>query len=121
MAEEMKNVSETETPTSVEVVEEKALATTKPAKVKKTGEKKNKKPSAIGSFFRGIGRLFVRLGRFLKDCKSEMKKVVWYGKKPTLNNSLIVLVVMVVFGAVICGLDIGLLWVINKLATVIQL
>ncbi len=115
MAEEMKNVSETETPVSVEVAKESA----KPTKVKKTGDKKNKKPSAIGSFFRGIGRLFVRLGRFLKDCKGEMKKVVWYGKKPTLNNSLIVLVVMIVFGAVICGLDIGLLWVINKLATLI--
>ncbi len=115
MAEEMKKVPE------VETADEKAVVETKPAKVKKSGDKKNKKPSAIGSFFRGIGRLFVRLGRFLKDCKSEMKKVVWYGRKPTLNNSLVVLVVMLVVGAVVCGLDIGLLWVINKLATVIQL
>ncbi len=115
MAEEMKNVPE------VEVTDDKAVVEAKPAKVKKSGDKKNKKPSAIGSFFRGIGRLFVRLGRFLKDCKSEMKKVVWYGKKQTINNSIIVLVVMLVVGAVVCGLDIGLLWVINKLATVIQL
>ena len=64
-------------------------------------------------------RLIRKLGHFLKDCKSEMGKVVWYGKKPTFHNSLIVLVTMLVVGAVVTALDVGLLALIKKLAEII--
>ncbi len=108
MADEMNNQSE-----AIGKFEEDS------SKPKKKTEKKAKKPSALGSFFRGIGRLFARLGRFLKDCKSEMKKVVWYGRKPTLHNSVVVLVVMIVFGAVVCALDFGLFKGITKLSEIL--
>ncbi len=108
MAEEMKNQSE--------ATQEKAVKASKP---KKNAETKAKKPSALGSFFRAIGRLFVRLGRFLKDCKSEMKKVVWYSEEATLKNSLVVLIVMVVVGALVCALDFGLFEGIKKLGEIL--
>ncbi len=96
---------------------------TKKASKKKTEEekKKPKKTPALFRFFiklgKGIGGLFVRLGHFLKDCKSEMKKISWYGKKQTIHSTLIVLAVMVVAGAVIILLDIGLSWLLNLLAS----
>lgn len=84
---------------------------------KKSDAKKEKKSPAIVRFFKKIGGLFAKLGHFLKDCKSEMKKVVWYGKKQTINSSLIVLAVMLIAGAVIVLLDIGLSYLLNLLAS----
>jgi len=84
---------------------------------KKSDAKKAKKTPGIVRFFKGIGGLFVKLWHFLKDCKSEMKKVVWFGKKQTINSSLIVLAVMLVAGAVIILLDIGLSYLLNLLAS----
>ncbi len=82
-------------------------------------EKTKKKRSGFVRFFCKIGHGFKRIGRFLKDCKSEMKKVVWYGRKQTINNSLVVLVTMIIVGAIITGLDIGLLALIKLLAEAI--
>ena len=46
-----------------------------------------------------------RMGRFFKDLKSEYKKIVWPSKKQVINNTLVVLAVVIVIGAFVAGLD----------------
>jgi len=65
-------------------------ASKKPAPAKKSGE--------------GFGSKIVR---FFKDCKSELKKIVWYGKKQTLKSTLLVIIAIVLSGAIIGVLDLG--------------
>lgn len=50
--------------------------------------------------------IFKRIGKFFTDLVSEMKKIVWPSKKQTLNNTLAVLVIVVVAALVIVGMDI---------------
>ena len=65
-------------------------------KEKKTSDKsKKKKPNRIVKWF--------------KDLKSEFKKVVWPTKKQVFNNTLGVLVTMVVSSVFVGALDFGLL------------
>jgi len=49
--------------------------------------------------------IFVRLGGWFRGMKSELKKVVWPTWKQTFNNSLVVLVAMVISGIVLWGFD----------------
>ncbi len=58
-----------------------------------------------------------RLGKFLKDCKSELKKIVWFSKEQTIKSTAVVIVVLVVCSAVISGLDVGFSKLVNWLAT----
>ena len=52
--------------------------------------------------------IFHRVMRSIRDMRGEMKRVVWPGKKQTINNTMIVLAFMA-FMAVIIGLfDTGL-------------
>ena len=44
----------------------------------------------------------------LKDLRSEIKKVVWPTKKQVINNTGIVLTVMVIMGLFLAGVDAGL-------------
>mgnify|MGYP000071395797 CR=1 FL=1 len=48
---------------------------------------------------------FARMKRYFKDMRGEMKKVVWPTKKQVINNTLIVLAVVLISAIVICGLD----------------
>lgn len=65
-------------------------------KEKKTSDKsKKKKPNRIVKWF--------------KDLKSEFKKVVWPSRKKVFNNTLVVLIVMVIASVFVGGLDFGLL------------
>jgi len=65
---------------------------------KKSSDKKptEKKPSA-----------FSKLAKYFKECKSEIKKIVWPTPKATFKNMGIVLVVLLVTGLIIYGLDTG--------------
>ncbi len=64
-------------------------------KEKKTSDKqKKKKPNRIVKWFR--------------DLKSEFKKVTWPTKKKVINNTLVVLAVMVIASIFVGGLDLGL-------------
>ncbi|MBE6809508.1 MAG: preprotein translocase subunit SecE [Ruminococcaceae bacterium] len=45
---------------------------------------------------------------FLKDYKSEIKKIVWPGLNDVVKNTLIVLVMCLIIGAFIWLLDLGL-------------
>ena len=48
---------------------------------------------------------FRRIGKSLKSTKAEFKKVVWPTKKQLFNNTLLVIVALVVIGLIIFGLD----------------
>lgn len=48
---------------------------------------------------------FSKVGKFLKEVKAELKKVVWPTKKQVINNSLIVLATVLIIGVVIWILD----------------
>ncbi len=46
-----------------------------------------------------------RMGKWFRDMRSELKKVVWPTPKQTVNNTLVALVVMFVAAIVIWGFD----------------
>lgn len=53
--------------------------------------------------------------KWFKECKSEMKKVIWPDKKQVTNNTIAV-IVMVLLSAIFIGiLDMGLYWPIRFL------
>ena len=85
-------MSEVENKTETEV------AATPEAKVK-DNKKKASKTSKPG--------LGARIKKFFKDYKSEMKKVVWYGRKQTIKSTGLVLVAIIVVSAAISLLDLG--------------
>ena len=45
--------------------------------------------------------IFARIGKWLKEMKSELKKVQWPTRKQTINNTLIVIVCCIVVGVFI--------------------
>lgn len=61
---------------------------------KKSKEKKSKKENSVLKFFR--------------DLKGEFKKIVWPSKKQIINNTVIVIVAIIVIGCFIWVLDFGL-------------
>ena len=64
-------------------------------------DKTVKKPG----FFAKLKERFARLGKYFRDTKSEMKKVVWPTKKQSLHNTLLVIVVVIVAAIVLVLLD----------------
>ena len=75
-------------------------ADVKKADAKKTASKTNakkKKPN-----------VFQRLWKYLLACKGELKKITWPSAPQTTKNFGIVLVVIIVMGLFIFGLDTGL-------------
>ncbi len=76
-----------------------------PAKAEKAPkEKKAKADTKPG--------LFARIGKWMRELKSELKKVQWPTKKQTLNNTLVVIACVIVIGVCI--------WVFDALATAVM-
>lgn len=70
----------------------------KNSKENKKSDKKDKKKN-----------VFARIGGWFKDLKKEFSKVVWPTKKKVINNTIVVLLVVLI-GSVLIGLiDSGLL------------
>ena len=46
--------------------------------------------------------------KYFKDLKSEITKVVWPSKKQVINNTGIVLTVVIIVGLFLAGIDAGL-------------
>ena len=67
-------------------------------KAKKANEKNSKKAAASKKPKKSIVKYF-------KDLKSEFKKVVWPSKKSVFNNTVVVLVTLIVSGICVWGLD----------------
>ena len=61
-------------------------------------EATNKKPN----FFVRTGR---RIAKWFREMKSELKKVVWPTGKQLLNNTLVVLVAVIIVGVILFAFD----------------
>ena len=81
-----------------EKIEKKAKSDDKKNSKKADKKKKNKK---------GIVKFF-------KDAKAEFKKVVWPGPKETTRNTIVVVVVCLLAGVVVFGVD-SLFGLLNNL------
>jgi preprotein translocase subunit SecE len=51
------------------------------------------------------GKRMDGLKRFANDTKAEFKKIVWPAPKETLNQTVVVLLAIIIIGAFIWGLD----------------
>ena len=71
-------------------------------------------PEKKGSKF-SPKRIASRIGRFFRDFKSECKKVTWPSFKQVRNNTIAVIIAVVVFGIFIWGLDAILSLLVNLL------
>ena len=58
----------------------------------------NKKPN----FFVRTGK---RFSKWFREMKSELKKVVWPSGKQLLDNTIIVLVAVLIVGVIVCLFD----------------
>ena len=73
-------------------VAQQSTAKDKPAK------EKAKKPNAFVRFFK-------RVAKFFRDCKGEIKKIVWPTPKATFKNTGVVLVTIIVVALFVFLLD----------------
>ena len=64
-------------------------------------ENTTKKPG----FFSKVKIVFKGIGKFFRDTKSELKKVVWPTKSQIINNTIVVLVVVIAASLFILLLD----------------
>lgn len=78
----------------IEKTEETAVENSDKAD-KKPAEKTEKKKPSLGQ----------RIGKFFREYKSELKKVVWATKEQTLNNFVLVAVAVVITSVCIGLLD----------------
>ncbi len=62
----------------------------------------NEKAATKSSASKGQKKSVVK---YFKDARSEFKKVVWPSRKQVINNTIVVLVSMVVSGLAIAGID----------------
>ena len=46
-----------------------------------------------------------KIGKWFREMRSELKKVVWPSRKQIINNSLVAIVVIVIFAVVVWGFD----------------
>ena len=53
-------------------------------------------------FFKRVGE---RMVRFVREMRSELKKVVWPTRKQVINNSIIVFICVAVMGTITFSLD----------------
>ena len=64
-------------------------------------DKSVKKPG----FFAKVKGFFARIGKYFRDTRSEMKKVVWPSRKQVINNTIVVCVVVLISALVVLLLD----------------
>lgn len=67
-----------------------------------SAEKKASQQSKGPSFFVRLGK---RIGKFFKDYRSELQKVVWPTKEDTAKKSTIVITSLVICALVLGGID----------------
>ena len=62
-------------------------------------------------------KFFKRVGRFFREVKNELKKVVWPNRKQLLNSTVSVLMICLLVGAVIWIADQLLYQIVTKAIT----
>lgn len=65
-----------------------------------------KTPQKKPNFFARFGK---RIGQFFRDGKMEIKKIVWPKPRAVFKNMGVVLATIVIIGAFVFGLDMGLM------------
>lgn len=66
-------------------------------------DKTEKKPGLLARIKGG----FLRIGKFFRDTRGELKKVVWPSRQDTKTNTIVVLVVVAIAAVVAIALDAG--------------
>ncbi|MCL1819871.1 MAG: preprotein translocase subunit SecE [Oscillospiraceae bacterium] len=63
-----------------------------------------------------FARMGKRISRWVREMRSELKKVVWPTRAQIINNSWVVVVAVITVGLIIAGLDYVMQTVVNALA-----
>ena len=87
---------------SLEMADNKAA--TAAAQTQSDKPKKNDGVKKV-SFFGKVKNFFKGIGKYFKDTKSELKKVVWPSKHDVKNNTITVIVVVLIAAVVLIALD----------------
>ena len=97
----------------------------KASEVDKTATGESKAAEKVAKAAKGSGKksdkpnVFVRMGRwlkrFFKDFKGECKKIVWPDAKTVLKSTGVVILVVLIVGLVVFGIDTGLSAGVNGL------
>ena len=61
-------------------------------------------------------KFFGKIGKFFKDLKSELKKVIWPTPSQLVNNTIIVLIFILVIGVCVWLLDALFAWGLSLLS-----
>ncbi len=59
--------------------------------------------------------IFARFVTFIREYKSEIKKITWPGASTVVKNTLVVLIVCAIVGVIIFGIDTGLTWILDSI------
>ena len=94
-------------------------AATAAAQTQSDKPKKNDGKKKV-SFFDKVKNFFKGIGKYFKDTKSELKKVVWPTKSQMINNTLIVLACVLVVGIFIWVFDAVGGVVVNGIITLVR-
>ncbi len=65
-------------------------------------------------------RWYKRLRNFLRDVKSELKKVTWPARPEVINTTLVVIVATVVLGFYLFFWDVISSWLVGQVRTLFQ-
>ena len=57
--------------------------------------------------------VFTRMVNYFKEVKAEMKRVVWPSFSKVKQNTLTVIIYVIIVGVVICGLDWLFTWLMS--------
>mgnify|MGYP000475256911 FL=1 len=79
-------------------------AATAAAQTQSDKPKKNDGKKKV-SFFDKVKNFFKGIGKYFKDTKSELKKVVWPSKADIRTNTVVVLVTVAIAAVVMIALD----------------
>jgi preprotein translocase subunit SecE len=60
-------------------------------------------------------RWYKKLGNFLKDVRSELKKVTWPSKNEVVSTTVVVIAATVFFGFYLFFMDVIFSWVIGQI------
>ncbi len=60
-------------------------------------------------------KLGAKIARSFRDLKSEIQKIVWPSKKQVINNTVIVIICVLLVGACIWLFDAALTWLVSLL------
>ena len=62
---------------------------------------------------KGKGGILSWRPRWIADIISELRKVVWPSRQDTMHLTVVVLIVSIVIGAALGGLDLGFAWLVE--------